>query len=42
MAAAILGEGQVPVPPEEARNTIWMIECALCSSREGRVIQVAS
>jgi predicted dehydrogenase len=42
MAAAILGEGQVPVPPEEARNTIWMIECALRSSREGRVIQVAS
>jgi scyllo-inositol 2-dehydrogenase (NADP+) len=42
MAAAILRESQVPVPPEEARNTIWMIECALRSSREGRVIQVAS
>jgi scyllo-inositol 2-dehydrogenase (NADP+) len=42
MATAILGQGPVPVPPEEARNTIWMIECALRSSREGRVIQVAS
>jgi scyllo-inositol 2-dehydrogenase (NADP+) len=42
MAAAILGEGPVPVPPGEARNTIMVIECALRSSREGRMIQVAS
>jgi len=40
MARAILGQGPVPVPAQEARNTIWMIECALRSNREGRVITV--
>ena len=40
MAHAILGDGAVPVAPEEARTTIWMIECARRSSREGRVIAV--
>jgi scyllo-inositol 2-dehydrogenase (NADP+) len=40
MARAILGEGRVPVLAEEARNTIWMIECALKSSRDGRVLAV--
>jgi scyllo-inositol 2-dehydrogenase (NADP+) len=38
MAAAILGEGPVPVPAEEARDTVRMIEHALRSSREGRVV----
>lgn len=37
MARAILGECPVPVPAAEARNTIWIIECALRSSRERRV-----
>jgi scyllo-inositol 2-dehydrogenase (NADP+) len=40
MAAAILGEGPVPVPAEEARDTVRTIECALQSSREGRVVAV--
>ena len=40
MAAAILGEGRVPVAAEAARNTIWMIECALRGSREGRTVAV--
>jgi scyllo-inositol 2-dehydrogenase (NADP+) len=40
MAHAILGHGAVPVPPEEARNTIRMIECARQSSREGRLVTV--
>jgi hypothetical protein len=38
MARAILGHGPVPVP--EARNTIWMIKCALKSRREGRPVKV--
>jgi scyllo-inositol 2-dehydrogenase (NADP+) len=42
MAAAVLGKGPVPVPAQEARNAIWTIECALQSSREGRVVQVAA
>jgi scyllo-inositol 2-dehydrogenase (NADP+) len=40
MASAILGEGPVPVAAEEARNTVRMLECALQSSREGRVVAV--
>jgi scyllo-inositol 2-dehydrogenase (NADP+) len=40
MAAAILGEGQVPVSPEDARDTVRILECALCSSREGTVVAV--
>jgi scyllo-inositol 2-dehydrogenase (NADP+) len=40
MAYAILGKGAVPVPAEDARNTIWMIECAHQSSREGRLVTV--
>jgi scyllo-inositol 2-dehydrogenase (NADP+) len=42
MAAAVLGKGPVPVPAREARDAIWMIECALQSSREGRVVQVTA
>jgi scyllo-inositol 2-dehydrogenase (NADP+) len=38
MAAAIRGAGPVPVPAEEARNTIRVLECALRSSREGRTV----
>jgi scyllo-inositol 2-dehydrogenase (NADP+) len=41
MAAAVLDGDPVPVPAEEARDVIWMIECALASSREGRVVEVA-
>jgi scyllo-inositol 2-dehydrogenase (NADP+) len=40
MAGAVLGEGRVPVPAEDARNTIWMIECALRSSHERRVVAI--
>jgi scyllo-inositol 2-dehydrogenase (NADP+) len=38
MARAILGEGEVPVTAEAARNTVWILECAVRSSREGRVV----
>jgi scyllo-inositol 2-dehydrogenase (NADP+) len=41
MAAAIAGRGPVPVPPAEARATILVIEHALRSSREGRVVELA-
>jgi scyllo-inositol 2-dehydrogenase (NADP+) len=40
MAAAILGEGPVPVPAEEARDTIRVLECALRGSREGRTVRL--
>ncbi|HEV7450228.1 MAG TPA: oxidoreductase [Pseudonocardiaceae bacterium] len=40
MAAAIRGEGPVPVPAEEARDTIRVIECALLSSRDGRAVAI--
>jgi scyllo-inositol 2-dehydrogenase (NADP+) len=39
MAAAVRGEGPVPVPPEQARDVIRVIECARRSSREGRVVR---
>jgi predicted dehydrogenase len=38
MAAAVDGQGPVPVTPAEARDTIAVIELALASAREGRVI----
>jgi scyllo-inositol 2-dehydrogenase (NADP+) len=41
MAAAVAGEGPVPVPPAEARDTIMVIEHALQSARDGRVVRVA-
>jgi scyllo-inositol 2-dehydrogenase (NADP+) len=41
MAAAVAGEGPVPVAAEEARDTIMVIEAALRSGREGRVVRVA-
>jgi scyllo-inositol 2-dehydrogenase (NADP+) len=41
MAAAIRDEGPVPVPAQEARDTIRLIERALQSSREERAVTVA-
>jgi scyllo-inositol 2-dehydrogenase (NADP+) len=41
MAAAVAGEGPVPVPPTEAREVVALIELALASAREGRVVPVA-
>jgi scyllo-inositol 2-dehydrogenase (NADP+) len=38
MAAAVREEGPVPVPPEEARDVVRVIECAMTSSRDGRVV----
>jgi scyllo-inositol 2-dehydrogenase (NADP+) len=40
MAAAVAGDGPVPVAPSEARATVLVIEHALQSSREGRVVEV--
>jgi scyllo-inositol 2-dehydrogenase (NADP+) len=41
MAAAIAGEGPVPVAPRDARAAIAVIEHAEASAREGRVAEVA-
>jgi scyllo-inositol 2-dehydrogenase (NADP+) len=38
MAAGVRGEGPVPVAAEQARDVVGVIECALTSSREGRVV----
>jgi len=40
MAAAVAGEGLVPVAPEDARATVAVIERALASARDGRVVEV--
>ena len=40
MAAAGAGEGPVPVAPTDARATVAVIEHALTSAREGRVVEV--
>ena len=40
MAAAIRGDGPVPVAAEEARDTVRILESALQSSREGQVVAV--
>jgi scyllo-inositol 2-dehydrogenase (NADP+) len=40
MASAILGDGQPPVAPEEARDTVRILEYALCSSSERKVVAV--
>jgi scyllo-inositol 2-dehydrogenase (NADP+) len=42
MAAAVAGQGPVPVAAAEARDTIMVIGQALRSSREGRVVRVAA
>src|SRR5215207_3856396 len=41
MVAAIRGGGPAPVPAAEARDTVLVIERALASAREGRVVEVA-
>ena len=41
MAVAVAGQGPVPVAASEARDTVMVIEHALQSSREGRVVRVA-
>jgi scyllo-inositol 2-dehydrogenase (NADP+) len=41
MAAAVAGDGPVPVPPAEARDTIAVIEHALASAGDGRVVRLA-
>ena len=41
MAAAIAGQGPVPVTAAEARATILLIEHALASARDGRVVEIA-
>src|SRR5215211_6893677 len=41
MAAAVAGQGPVPVPAAEARDTVLVIERALASAHEGRVVKVA-
>jgi scyllo-inositol 2-dehydrogenase (NADP+) len=40
MAAAVAGEGPVPVSPQDARATVAVIEHALASARDGRVVEV--
>ncbi len=42
MAAAVAGEGPVPVTPAEARDIVEVIELALASAAEGRVIRVGA
>ena len=40
MAAAVRGEGPVPVPATEARDVLRVIECALRSSAEARTLRL--
>ena len=42
MAAAVAGEGPVPVTAAEARDTVVVIEHALASSHQGRVVRVGA
>jgi len=42
MAAAVAGQGPVPVTAVEARDVVMVIEHALASSRQGRVVRVAA
>jgi len=42
MAAAVAGQGPVPVTAAEARDVIMVIEHALESGRQGRVVRVAA
>jgi scyllo-inositol 2-dehydrogenase (NADP+) len=40
MACAIHGQGPVPVTPQTARDTVWVLESAVRSSRQGRVVRL--
>jgi scyllo-inositol 2-dehydrogenase (NADP+) len=40
MACAIRGEGPVPVTPQAARDAVWVLECAIASSQQGRVVRL--
>jgi scyllo-inositol 2-dehydrogenase (NADP+) len=40
MAAAVAGEGPVPVAPDDARATVAVIEHALASARDRRVVEI--
>jgi scyllo-inositol 2-dehydrogenase (NADP+) len=40
MAAAVAGEGPVPVDPTDARAVVAVLEHALASARDGRVVEV--
>ena len=40
MAAAVVGEGPIPVGPTDARAVVAIIEHALTSARDGRVVDV--
>jgi scyllo-inositol 2-dehydrogenase (NADP+) len=40
MACAIHGQGPVPVDPRTARDVVWVLECAVRSSRQGRVVRL--
>jgi scyllo-inositol 2-dehydrogenase (NADP+) len=40
MACAIRGESPVPVDPRTARATVWVLESALRSSQQGRVVRL--
>jgi scyllo-inositol 2-dehydrogenase (NADP+) len=42
MAAAVAGQGPVPVTAAEARDTVMVIEHALASGRAGRVVRVGA
>ena len=42
MAAAVAGDGPVPVTAAEARDTVVVIEHALASSHQGRVVRVGA
>jgi scyllo-inositol 2-dehydrogenase (NADP+) len=41
MAGAVAGQGPVPVTAEQGRDTIMVIEHALASSRDGRLVELA-
>jgi scyllo-inositol 2-dehydrogenase (NADP+) len=40
MACAIQGQGPVPVAPQTARDAVGVLECAVRSSRQGRVVRL--
>lgn len=40
LAGAIHGQGPVPVTPQTARDTVWVLEGALRSSQKGRLVRL--